>query len=276
MRRWPVLLWWTAIGCGWGPASGPPDTLRCDHPGHDKRCFVQVPGGTFPMGAQATDPQLPGYDPDARPDEGPVHAVTVSSFWMQADEVQLWDWLECVKSGACPDAPGPVAGLGAMGQTAAQLTWDEARAYCGSLGGRLPTEAEWEFVARSGGDRRFPWGNKPPCALGRSDDAWHQAPPGQRAIVRGCEADSPSARDPGDLPIRDLAWGHWEWTADWYDASAYTAAAVTNPKGPPTGTRRVQRGGSWAAEDPVDHRSAARMSMLPDARVFDVGVRCAW
>ena len=267
-------VWLGLAGCGALTPSGPPASLRCDSPQHDAGCFVRIPGGTFWMGAQASDPAKPRYDQDARPDEGPVRSVTLAPYWLQADEAVLFGWSACVRDGTCPkpvDA-APVDGLGAMKGTASQLTWTEADAYCRAIGGRLPTEAEWEFAARGGDDRRFPWGDATPCALGRSDDPWSQAPPGHRDVVPGCAPDAPSAREASPFGVRDMAWGHWEWVEDWY--GPYTASGDAH--GPASGTRRVQRGGSWSAEDPVDHRASARMSMRPDTRVFDVGVRCAW
>lgn len=263
-----------AVGCGLLPSSGPPPSLRCDTPQHEAGCFVSIPGGTFQRGAQSTDPSKPRYDMDARPDEGPVTTVTVAPFWMQIDEVPVFSWSACVRDGRCPKPTdtGPVDGLGAMKGTASQVTWTEADAYCRAIGGRLPTEAEWEYAARGGEDRRYPWGDAAPCALGGSDDLWSQAPPGHRDIVHGCAPDAPSARQASPFGVRDMAWGHWEWVADWYAPYAPSG----DGRGPANGTRRVQRGGSWSAEDPLDHRASARMSMSPDTRVFDVGMRCAW
>lgn len=271
-------LGWAAItlgGCGLFSAPAKVDPNDCSKaPG----CMVEIPGGTVLMGAQATDPAAPRYDPQARPDEGPVHSITVDTFWVQENEIRLGDWDWCVHQGKCTlSAPGaPTPGMGALKDVAGGLTWNEASGYCASLGARLPTEAEWEFLARSGDDRRFPWGDTPPCALGTPDDPFQNLPRSAWSTIPGCTAESVSPRDGGKYLVQNLAWGHWEWVADWYDADAYSKSASNNPKGPATGTRRVQRGGSWAAELPEDHRNTARMSMLPDTRVFDVGARCVF
>lgn len=277
MRRWRLASM-AALGlggCGLLTASPKVDTSSCDKaPG----CMVEIPGGTFLMGAQATDPKAPRYDPQARPDEGPVHSVTVDTFWIQPLEIEIHAWDLCVRKGQCKtSAPeAPTAGMGALTELAGALTWEEARDYCASIGGRLPTEAEWEYVARSGDDRRFPWGDTRPCALGEPNNPFASLPREAWPTIPGCDASSVPPNETGKYPVYDLAWGHWEWVADWYEPAAYADAATHNPTGPTTGTRRVQRGGSWAADAVEDHRTTARMSMPPSTRVFDVGARCAY
>jgi formylglycine-generating enzyme required for sulfatase activity len=87
----------------------------------------------------------------------------------------------------------------------------------------------------------------------------------------------PKKVDEHPLGFRDLAGNVWEWTADWYDEAYYRATPGTtaNPTGPVNGTRRVQRGGSFASTDPVELRSAYRAALEPDVRQPDVGFRCA-
>jgi len=80
----------------------------------------------------------------------------------------------------------------------------------------------------------------------------------------------------GDHPhrIEQLAGGMWEWVSD-YHSEAYVSDENVNPQGPESGTRRVQRGGGWMSSSPVEFRGAARASLLPTARMPDVGFRCA-
>lgn len=131
-------------------------------------CFTKVVGGTFDMGAQATDRNAPGYDPHARPDEGPVHKVTVGTFWMMQTEVLAQHFASCVHAKACSldDVlhDTPVATYGAIDLPIGGVTWEGARAYCAAIGARLPTEAEWELATRGLEGRLFSQGNTPRCA----------------------------------------------------------------------------------------------------------------
>lgn len=126
-------------------------------------CFKAVDGGRFLMGAQATDPAAPGYDPLAKPDEGPPHEVTLPPFWVTASEIPYWMYTRCVAAERCapldPSVPVPTV----LDTPVTQVTWQEARDVCAWLGGRLPSEAEWEYVARAGDTRRYPWGSNPIC-----------------------------------------------------------------------------------------------------------------
>ena len=275
---WYVLVALLAAHCAWmSPRPAPPDDRRCDV--HMSRgCFRQIAGGTFWMGAHSADPAGAAFDPDARPDEGPARQVTLSSFWIQSTSATWADYSLCVQAGPCASKDHKAApGTGALAEVVGGLTWDDAHTYCRWIGGRLPTEAEWEFAARGPSSTRFPWGEDPPCGLGVSGDPFGGRPASAWSSVPGCtEAAHHDPRDNGPALLWGMAWGHWEWVADWYDAAGYPAGPASDPTGPATGTHRVQRGGSWVAEDWRDHRSAARSAMPPDARAFDAGVRCAF
>jgi formylglycine-generating enzyme required for sulfatase activity len=274
LRAWlPMLL----LACQWGaaPAGAPPSEMQCEH-NRSNGCFLQIPAGTVWLGAQATDPAGPAYDPDARPDEGPPREVAVPSFWMQEYEYDFTTYARCAATeGGCKPAVEDVAvlrGEQGLSEFVAGVTWQEAVEACAFLGARLPTEVEWEYAARGSDARRFPWGDVPPCGLGARVDRFAEQPQALWNQIPGCEQAASPQNPRGRSPFRlvDLAWGHWEWVADWY--------GPTSPAGQPpaTGTRRVQRGGAWNAEHPSDLRAAARGSMKPDSRSADVGFRCAW
>lgn len=275
----PPVLALLLAACGLLPSAerAPPPELQCETNKADG-CFRRVEGATFLMGAQAADPGAPGHDPDAQPDEGPPHEVTVASFWLTDREMPLTTWRRCADSGACvPSAEGaPQEGLDANRGVVAGITWTEARALCAYVGGRLPTEAEWELAARGTDGRRYPWGNDAPCGLGTSRNYFDELPRTSWGTIAGCEGQAEPRSPRGFSPsqIADMAWGHWEWVEDGF--APYPSGPVRDPKGPADAPLKVQRGGSWAAETPADVRSTVRVGMPPDARVFDVGVRCAW
>jgi formylglycine-generating enzyme required for sulfatase activity len=140
------------------------------------------------------------------------------------------------------------------------VTWYGAEAYCRAVGRRLPTEAEWEYAARNGGDRRsYPWGNE-----------FSELNTNTRIPVDGPQGTSPvgelvAGRTPGGL--FDMAGNVAEWVNDWYDPNYYSQMAslpqpVADPTGPISGLEKVLRGGSWNTF-PFYSRTFHRQSFLP-------------
>lgn len=246
-------------------------------------CYVAIPGATFKMGAQATDPAAPGYDPAASPGEGPVHEVTVSPFWMQKHEVSTNIATRCIETGGCDRAEfasgEPLLNLGTdhNEHPINAITWEGARQVCAWAGGRLATEAEWELAARGTDGRRWPWGNTVACPTVGVDpkQPWeigHTAPP---CLQRGTLPFN-DLRGPSPQEVVGMGGSVWEWVADWYAEDAYAQHAAKDPRGPETGTRRTQRGGGWMDEDPTEMRATNRIGVDPSAKLPDVGARCVW
>ena len=263
--------------------SVPPDEWRCDK-GIHPNCFVKVTGSTFLMGAQSTDPSGSGYDPAAEAHEGPPRKVRLSTYWIAQTEANVSLYMKCVQAGACAADEVAVGGLfnfGVKERTQHPIngvTWQGASDLCTWLDGRLPTEAEWEFAARGVEGRRWPWGDEPGCGTTEADAFIDHA---HRRMKRdSCENNGTVEsfnvwfRSPADAV--GMAGNVWEWTSDWYAADAYARGGGSDPAGPETGTRRVQRGGGWSSRDPLELRSAARASLEPAMKLPDVGFRCVW
>ncbi len=270
-------------------------------------CFTWIPGGSFTMGAQAEDPAQPGYDPRAQPDEGPPREVRVDGFWVQPMEVQVRQYRGCVDAFVCRE-PEPADGgfvyTGEQWSTGSVrgLTWSEAQTFCGFLGGRLPTEAEWEYLARGEDGLRFPWGDEVRCAdtrldvldqeavaerLEGDDEAFWDAidcsldrPPSSKAR-HAIELDGEKLvrtvvrhDTRGAFALYHLDGSLWEWVGDYYDPDYYQRGVGDNPTGPSEGAWRVQRGGGWMSSSVWEYRAAGRASMDPDLRMPDAGFRC--
>ena len=208
--------------------------------------YVYIPPGRFTMGCS------PG-DTEAFDDEKPAHDVTISKgFWMCQTPVTIGAWNRyCAAKGATPktgDDSLPVA----------EVSWDEAQAYCAWAGGRLPTEAEWEYAARAGTtEPRY----------GKLDEiAWYSENSGGKAHPVG-------QKRPNAWGLYDMLGNVFEWTADWYDKKYYTSQPAEDPTGPATGHARTLRGGSWLLS-PRFIRVSYRANGGPALRSSDFGFRC--
>ncbi len=216
-----------------------------------------IPAGTFTMG----DADMASLNAQ------PPHRVTVSAFCMDLTEVTVAAYGSCTASGCT--APGTAIncnwGIAGRGNHPVNcVDWNQARAYCRSLGGDLPTEAQWEYGARGTDGRIHPWGNAAPT----TQLCWSGA--GMRSST--CPVQSfPAGNSP--FGLSDMAGNLFEWTADWY--SIYGAATATDPVGPTSGAARVDRGGGWDATSPAHVRSPSRWGDTPTDRYPVRGFRCA-
>lgn len=229
--------------------------------------MVQIPGGTFSMGST---------------DEAPVHQVTLSPYCMDRTEVTVGAYGQCVSSGSCPAAP--VIRQTCNGSREDRLehpancvNWTMAHGYCRWRGGRLPTEAEWEFAARGADGRTYPWGNQAPSArllnaFGSENDFRYPMYTGSDGWPFTAPVGSfPAGASP--FGVLDMAGNVLEWTSDWH--GGYASAAATNPSGPSTGSQRVARGGDWDSVHAAWVRASSRLGYGPAGRLSNIGFRCA-
>lgn len=218
--------------------------------------FVRIPAGEFAMGSDEEDD-------DARP----VHRVRVASFSISRCEVTREQYARFLKAASRPEPPHwKDDRFNAPGQPVLAVTYDEALAFCRWAGGRLPTEAEWEYAARGTDGRRYPWGNEEPDK--------------SRAVFH-LDVGFGGTRDTGSVPagaspfgVLDMAGNLFEWCADWYDGGYYSRSPRENPAGPSSGELRVIRGGAWISL-PDACGAAARAKYPPTSRSMLIGIRVA-
>jgi sulfatase modifying factor 1 len=258
--------------------------------------MVLVPAGTFAMG---TDHGL-DY-------EGPVHQVAVDAFFMDRYEVTNRDFSRFVAAthyvtesekqgssgvfdpgtarwGAVKGADwrhpeGPSSSLaGRWNQPVVHVSWDDATAYAKWAGKRLPTEAEWEHAARGRREGAlFVWGDELTPHGRYQANTWQGDFPERDRGDDGFTRIAPVGRfRPNDFGLYDMAGNVWEWTNDWFAPYPAEPGVVTNPAGPPEGSEKVIRGGSWlcAANYCAGYRVGARQKTPPDSGLNNVGFRC--
>jgi formylglycine-generating enzyme required for sulfatase activity len=202
--------------------------------------WVTISSGTFQMGC------VPG-DPRCDADEQPRHPVTISKgFQLMATEVTVGAYraligeLDAQPPWSTPDHPVVV------------VTWQDAAAFCDKAGGRLPTEAEWEYAARGGLDGAvFAWGDDFMPKGKVMANTWHGEFPWQRLPAHRYERTSPVASfPPNGYGLFDIAGNVWEWTADFY-RSGHEGGAVPNTRAARRGTLASRpRPTTWGKADP--------------------------
>ncbi|MBI5242817.1 MAG: formylglycine-generating enzyme family protein [Elusimicrobia bacterium] len=218
--------------------------------------WVRIPAGSFMMGDREWS------------NSKPVHRVTVKSFQMSKTEATNKQYKACVEAGACTP---PSSYEGGDDQPVVNVDWNQARTFSEWVGGRLPSEAEWEYAARSAGkDRKYPWGDEEPLC--------------ERAVMNqggnGCGRNSTwpvCSKTAGNTEqgLCDMAGNVWEWTQDWYHDSYNGAPSDGSAWESPAGSGRVGRGGSWSNDVAGVFRAAGRDGGGPGGRSADLGLRVA-
>ncbi len=202
--------------------------------------MILIPAGEFWMGAE-----------DGLPDSRPMHRVYLSTYWLDRHEVSNRQYRQCLDSGACSPPKDQSASDDSMlaDHPVTNVTWAQARHYCGWLGKRLPTEAEWEKAARGIDGRWYPWGNSDEVVKARPHVA-ERTKNGTAPIGTMDFAQSPYG-------VADLVMSVSEWVNDWYAEDFYRSSPARDPQGPARGSFRVLRGGEHS-DRPLELRASYR------------------
>jgi len=221
----------------------------------DGLTYVWIPPGTFLMGCS------PG-DSASEENEKPPHPVEITQgFWLGRTEVTVGAYkrFAAATGKTLPAAPFTNPGWSNEQMPMVGVTWDEAKGYCAWAGGRLPTEAEWEYAARAGSvEERY----------GPLDEiAWYEN-------NSGLKAHEARQKRPNDFGLFDMLGNVFEWVNDRYDEKYYYSSPAQDPEGPAGGAFHVLRGGSWA-QIPEAIRASCRTRGDFAASFFDIGFRCA-
>ena len=182
--------------------------------------------------------------------------------------------------GACwqrPSGPGSSI-LHCLDHPVVHVSWNDAAAFCAWAGGRLPTEAEWEYAARGGKQGlRYPWGDQFEPDGRRHCNTWRGRFPSEPADGWTPGTVAADAFPPNAFGLYNVAGNAWEWCADWFSPRYHLETASRDPlQARPTG-RRSMRGGSFLCHDSYcnRYRVAARGSNTPGSTSSNCGFRLA-
>lgn len=221
--------------------------------------MIAVEGGTFSMGAQSEDPNLPNYDSEAWDRESPVHLVTLSDYYIGETEVtqELWEAVMGYNPSTFVGDQKPVE----------QVPINDCQTFINQLNSltgenfRLLTEAEWEFAAKGGNKSQ---GYKYSGSDNIDDVAWYSADGKKTRDVKN--------KLPNELGIYDMSGNVMEWCLDLF--GNYSSEPQINPTGAAYGSDYVVRGGCCLS-NPTYCRTTVRSAFLVGGQSCGIGFRLA-
>jgi formylglycine-generating enzyme required for sulfatase activity len=219
--------------------------------------WVTVPAGTYQMG------MVPG-DALGATRETPRHTVDVAVFDMMATEITQEQYQAVM--GSNPSAHSACATC-----PVEQITWQQAKDFCVAVGGRLPSEAEWEYAARGGTATIYSCGDDPACL---ADIAWYSA---TSDTGNGAETHPVATKAANGFGLFDMSGNVHEWNEDCLHL-AYGGAPSTGEVwvggSSEDCSRRILRGGAYGSSNEF-LRASARGDFDPPTPDNRLGARCA-
>ncbi len=240
--------------------------------------FITVAAGTYEMGCTGEQAGVCEFD------EKPVHTVSLSTYKIGRFEINNEQYATFLNEISCsPDGVFDgklyinmesgfcdieykndifVAKVGKNTYPVVEVSWEGARAYCAHNGGRLPSEAEWEYAARGGAQSNmylYSGGNT------LDDVGWY-------SDNSNVELHKTGRKNPNELGLYDMSGNAVEWCSDWYQFDYYQFSGQDNPLGPDEGELKILRGGSYLL-GPNSHRNSDRAWIIPDTTDRTIGFR---
>lgn len=223
----------------------------------DGATYHFIPEGEFVMG---NDEGVP----DIQEDTQPAHTVFLSDFWIMQTEVTNAQYARCVEAGVCSaPASDRWQDEAYADHPVTDVSWQQADDYARWVGGRLPTEAEWEKAARGTGGRAYPWGDDLP----RNDQLNFSA-----SLLQDTTPVGSYPAGESEYGLLDMAGNVEEWVADWYAEDYYATSPERDPAGPAEGRLRILRGGSFNSNRAGVH-TTFRAEVPVDLHADSVGFR---
>lgn len=237
--------------------------------------MVLVPAGEFTMGGES-EPEH-----SAERDSAPAHTVYLDTFYIDKYEVSNQMYMKCVSARFCTPPVNShtstqyayYGDIKYADYPVVNVSWDNASAYCEWIGGRLPSEAEWEKAGRGIDGRLYPWG-----------DTFIET---KANILSGSFVPVDSFVDGASVYGAINMFGNaMEWVNDWYAEDYYESSPLENPKGPEDGALRVVRGFvstsrgyaslfSRGGTSPKGHSNSFTSNDGTFTYFYEIGFRCA-
>ena len=217
--------------------------------------MIFVKGGCFDMG---------DIFETGDKDEKPVHTVCVGDFYLGKTEVTQKQWEGIIGNNPskfqCGECPVERVSWNNVQDFIKKLNEKTGRNY------RLPTEAEWEYAARSGGWKEQWAGTNDKDKI--EEYTWY-------GFTAEGRTHAVAQKTPNGIGLYDMMGNVWEWCSDWYDKKYYETSPSKDPQGPSDGKNRVLRGGGWRSKD-KGLRTTDRNYFVPTSKKFsDIGFRLA-